>query len=68
MATAKELNANLFGKHVTKQRTNWKKEVKLERSKVINEAIENIKKEMRTVPKVWHRGYFSAITVLELMK
>lgn len=68
MATARELQANLFGKSIAKKRINWKKEIKLERARVIDKAIENIKKEMRTIPKEWHRGYFSAITKLELMK
>ena len=49
-------------------RKNWKKELRLERGRVIDEAITEIKNRMRTVPNEWHRGYSSAITTLELMK
>lgn len=51
-----------------KPRKNWKKELRLERNRVLNEAITEIKNKMRNVPKEWHRGYFSAITTLEIMK
>lgn len=49
-------------------RKNWKKELKLEKNRVIDEAIQEIRKKMRTIPKEWERGYHSAITTLELMK
>lgn len=51
-----------------KKRINWKKEVKLERCRVINEAIDMLKLELRGVPNEWKRGYYSAITKLEIMK
>lgn len=51
-----------------KSRINWKKEIRLVRNKTINEAIEKIKLEIREVPEQWHRGYYSAITQLEVMK
>lgn len=53
-----------------KPRNNWKKKYEEERNLVINEAIAELKKEMRnpSVPKEWHRGYNSAITKLELLK
>lgn len=51
-----------------KKRTNWKMELKLERDKVINEAIEKLRDDKRVSPKSWERGYNSAITILELMK
>lgn len=57
----------LFDK-TKRQRTNWRKKLKAERAAVINEAIAGIKEKMREVPTEWHRGYFSAITTLELMR
>jgi len=51
-----------------KKRRNWKKELKAERNKVIDEAISAINKNQRDVPESWKRGYNSAITTLELMK
>jgi hypothetical protein len=55
-------------KPLKKQRINWKKKLKDERSVVINEAISSLRIKMREVPKEWHRGYSSAITTLEIMK
>lgn len=51
-----------------KKRVNWKKELKLERGRVIDEAISKIREEIRNVPEDWKRGYYSAITKLEIMK
>lgn len=51
-----------------RKRVDWKGKYKKERAKVIDEAISNIKQNMRCVPTKWHKGYSSAITVLELMK
>ena len=53
---------------VKRKRTNWKKEIKRERDKTIDEAIASIKGKMRNIPKGWERGYNSAITTLEVMK
>ena len=50
------------------KRTNWKKEIKAEREKVINETISHLKEQLRDVPMEWKRGYYSAITKLEIMK
>ena len=51
-----------------KPRINWKKEIKAERNKVIDEALKALQDKRRDVPEAWHRGYNSAITTLELMK
>ena len=53
-----------------KPRTNWKKELKLERERVINEAIERIRAKLRSeyLPEGFKRGHYAAITELELMK
>ena len=51
-----------------KARANWGKEIKKERNRVIDEAINKLKDERRTKPVQWHRGYNSAITTLEIMK
>ena len=51
-----------------KPRTNWKRELKLERGRVIDEAISKLRDERRTKPKEWHMGYNSAITTLEIMR
>lgn len=51
-----------------RKRRNWKKELKAERNKVIDEAMEAIRKNQRNIPDTWLRGYCSAITTLELMK
>lgn len=51
-----------------KKRVNWKQEIKKERNKVLNEAIDTIKQDMRSKPTEWNRGYYSAITELEKLK
>ena len=53
-----------------KPRINWKKELKAERNKVIDEAIQLMRNELRkeTMPEAFKRGHYSAITKLELMK
>lgn len=51
-----------------KKRVNWKYEIKKERNKVLNEAIDAIKQDMRSKPNQWHKGYYSAITELEKLK
>jgi len=69
--TAEEITKGIISRNfktVKKARVNWKKEVKLERGRVLDEAISHIKSGMRNVPKQWHRGYFSAITKLEILK
>lgn len=54
----------------TKKRTNWKREIKLERERVIDEAIKRIRDKLRSenVPESFKRGHYAAITELELMK
>ena len=51
-----------------KKRRNWKKEIKAERGRVIDEAVRVIREKQRDAPDAWQRGYNSAITTLELMK
>lgn len=51
-----------------KTRINWKKEIRKVRNATLSEAIESMKLEIREVPEQWHRGYYSAITQLEVMK
>ena len=53
-----------------KPRTNWKKEIKLERARVIDEAIQMLRDELRgeMMPESFKRGHYSAITKLEIMK
>lgn len=53
-----------------KKRTNWKKELKLEREMVIDEAIERLRDKLRSenLPESFKRGHYAAITELELMK
>ena len=54
----------------SKPRINWKKEIKAERSKVIDEAIQKIRDELRkeSMPEAFKRGHYAAITTLEIMK
>lgn len=69
--TAAELNEvfkNSIHKPVPKKRVNWKQELKKERGRTIDEAISLLRKEMRGIPENWKRGYYSAITKLEIMK
>lgn len=51
-----------------KKRINWKKEIRMVRNRTLDEAIEKIRIEIREVPEQWRRGYYSAITQLEVMK
>ncbi len=53
-----------------KPRVNWKKELMLERGRVIDEAIQLMRDELRkeTMPEAFKRGHYSAITKLEIMK
>lgn len=69
--TAEEITRGILDRNfktVKKKRINWKSEVRKERARVLDEAISHIKDEMRGVPEQWHRGYFSAITKLEILK
>lgn len=50
------------------RKNDWKKLYKQERNKVLDEAIQKIRAQMRHQPTGWERGYNSAITQLELMK
>ena len=71
MPSANEIMAGFKSRHSTpKKRTNWKKELKLERERVINEAIERIRTKLRceNLPESFNRGHYAAITELELMK
>ncbi len=63
-----ELNAYLKRNMPPKKKVNWIQELKAERNRVLDEAIIKIKGEMRLKPTEWHRGYYSAITQLEIMK
>lgn len=68
---AEDITAGIIARNfppAKRKRTNWKKELKKERDRTINEVITKLKDEMRGKPKEWHRGYYSAITTLELMK
>ena len=51
-----------------KKRRNWKKEIKAERGRVIDEAVRVIREKQRDAPDAWQRGYNSAITTLEIMR
>lgn len=69
--TTDELNQHILGKFgppPKRKRTNWRKELKAERNRVLDEAIVEIRRKMRDVPESWKRGYYSAITTLELMR
>lgn len=57
-----------INKSPPKKRVNWKEELKRERGRVLQEAIDRIKADRRTKPIEWHRGYNSAITELEKLK
>jgi len=59
---------NAICKPKKKPRTNWRKEIKLERNRVLDEAILLLRRELREVPEAYKRGYNSAITKLEIMK
>lgn len=73
--TAEELNAYICGRispPKKRERRNWKKELKAERIKVIDEAIMKLQSKLRTetmgMPEQFKRGYYSAISTLEQMK
>lgn len=71
MASANEIMAGFSSRHTKpKKRTNWKKELMLERNRVIDEAIERIRSKLRSeqVPESFKRGHYAAITELEMMK
>ena len=55
-----------------RERRNWKKELKAERNRVIDEAITKLQSKLRTetmgMPEQFKRGYYSAISTLEQMK
>ena len=71
MPSASEIMANFKVRHANKpKRTNWKKELKLERSRVIDEAIQLMRDELRKemMSEQFKRGHYAAITKLELMK
>jgi len=74
--TAAEAMAGFNSRHAgNKPRNNWRQacvalraEVAQTREDVINEAIAKLRDEMRSKPKNWRFGYYSAITQLELIK
>ena len=71
MASASEFMAGFKARHTTtKKRTNWKRELKEERNRVLDEAIERIRTKLRSdrLPESFKRGHYAAITELELMK
>lgn len=59
-----------LSKSPRKPRINWKLEVKKERERVINEAIQMLRDELRreSMPEAFKRGHYSAITKLEILK
>lgn len=71
MPSANELMAGFKARHATpKKRTNWKKELKAERNRVLDEAIERIRAKLRSehLPESYKRGHYAAISELELMR
>lgn len=71
MPSASEIMASFKSRHASKpKRINWKRELKLERNKVIDEAIQLMRDELRRemMPEQFKRGHYAAITKLELMK
>lgn len=71
MPSANEIMAGFKSRHSQpKKRTNWKLELKLERERVIDEAIERLRDKLRSenLPESFKRGHYAAITELELMK
>ena len=71
MPSANEIMAGFKSRHSQKKkRTNWKLELKLERERVIDEAINRIRTKLRSekLPESFKRGHYAAITELELMK
>ncbi|AUS01485.1 hypothetical protein NVP1285O_87 [Vibrio phage 1.285.O._10N.286.55.C12] len=71
MPSANEFMTGFKARHATpKKRTNWKKELKAERNRVLDEAIERIRAKIRSehLPESYKRGHYAAITELEMMK
>lgn len=71
MPSANEFMAGFKARHnKPKKRTNWKREIELERGRVIDEAIERIRSKLRSeqLPEGMKRGHYAAIAELELMK
>jgi hypothetical protein len=71
MPSANEIMAGFKSRHaLPKKRTNWKREIRLERNRVLDEAIERIRYKLRSeqLPEAFKRGHYAAITELELMK
>ena len=71
MPSANEIMASFKSRHASKpKRTNWKKELKLERNRVLDEVIEMMRNEIRgeLIPEQFKRGHYAAITKLEMMK
>lgn len=71
MPSANEIMTGFKSRHSKpKKRTNWKLELKLERERVIDEAIERIRRKIKSekLPESFNRGHYAAITELELMK
>lgn len=67
---AKDIHAGIIARNLQPKtrRKSAKQQVKECREATINEAISMIKDEIRNVPNEWRRGYYSAITKLEMMK
>ena len=51
-----------------KKRVNWKNELKECKTKTLQEVRDALIAHKRDIPKDWHIGYMSAITVLEIMQ
>jgi hypothetical protein len=71
MPSANEFMAGFKSRHnKPKKRTNWKRELELERGRVLDEAIDRIRAKLRSemLPESMKRGHYAAITELELMK
>lgn len=66
----KGINAAILGSIKTekKPRINWRKEIKKERNRTLDEAICAMRLKIRSAPVEWRRGFYSAITTLEIMK
>ncbi|QZI89606.1 hypothetical protein SIPHO076v1_p0073 [Vibrio phage PS34B.1] len=71
MPSANEFMAGFKARHATpKKRTNWKKELKAERNRVLDEAVARIRDKLRSehLPESYKRGHYAAISELELMR
>ena len=71
MPSANEFMSGFKARHAKpKKRTNWKKELKAERNRVLDEAIDRIRAKLRSerLPESFKRGHYAAITELEMMK